>query len=264
MSSIGRRSRLATAAVPLVGTAVVLGLLQLLFAVGVIDSSVVSSPTATAAALWELVTGASAQGVWHEAWETTKVWALALALAIVVAVPLGFLIGSNEGAFRSTRLLVDFLRPIPVVALLPLFILIFSGLRLNVYLAALGAFWPLLIQAIYGVRDVDPIARETARAYRVGRVRTALFVTLPSALPYLATGLRIAGTTALAIAVAVEMVVGSPGLGDAIINAQQGLRTDEMYGLIAATGFLGLVLTAILAAAERRTLSWHASQNKVL
>lgn len=264
MKLVGKRSRLMTVVVPLVGTAAVLAFFQLLFAWGVIDSSVVSSPTETASALWDLVTGSSAQSLWHEVWETTKVWALALALAIVVAVPLGFLIGSNEQAFRSTRLLVDFLRPIPVVALLPLFILLFSGLKLNVYLAALGAFWPLLIQAIYGVRDVDPIARETARAYRLGRLRTSVFVTLPSALPYLATGLRIAGTTALAIAVAVEMVVGSPGLGDAIINAQQGLRTEEMYGLIAATGFLGLVLTAILVAAERRTLAWHASQSEVL
>ncbi|HVO53847.1 MAG TPA: ABC transporter permease subunit [Solirubrobacterales bacterium] len=254
-----RKPQIAAAVTGAAGTLVILAILQLLCATGVIPQDQVASPTDTFRALADLVSQGS---FWSDTWKTVQAWALGLGIAALAAIPAGFLIGSSERAFRSTRVLVDFLRPIPTVALLPLFILLFSGLRLNAYMAALAAFWPLLIQAIYGVRDVDPVARDTGRAYRLGRLKLIMFIVVPSALPYVATGLRIAGTVALAVVVAAEMVVGTPGLGKAIVDAQQGIRVDEMYGLIAAAGLLGLGLTALLVGVERRVLAWHPSQRE--
>lgn len=258
--AVRHHGRMSAAIVPLAATAGILAILQALSAAGAIPQDQVASPVDTGRALARL---ASTAGFWTSVWQTVQAWALGLALATLVAVPVGFLLGSSNWAFRSTRVLVDFLRPIPTVALLPLFILLFSGLRLTAYMAALGAFWPLLVQAIYGVRDVDPVARDTARAYRLGPGRKVLLIVLPSALPYVATGLRIAGAVALAIVVAVEMVVGTPGLGDAIVKAQQALRIEDMYALIAAGGLLGLLLSALLGGFERRTLAWHPSQRTV-
>jgi ABC-type nitrate/sulfonate/bicarbonate transport system permease component len=95
-------------------------------------------------------------------WQTLRGWALAMAIAAAMAIPLGLLIGASRTGYLVTRVTVDFLRPIPSVALIPLLVLIY-GTRpaLKVTLAVIGAGWPLLFQAMYGVRDVDPVAKDT-------------------------------------------------------------------------------------------------------
>ena len=91
--------------------------------------------------------------------------------------------------YRQVRVVIEFLRFIPSVALIPVAVLLFgTGFGARSSLASFAATWPLLFQSMYGVQDVDPVARDTAQAYRLGRVRQALFVTLPSAAPYIATG----------------------------------------------------------------------------
>ena len=84
-------------------------------------------------------------------------------------------------------------------------------LKSEVFLAAFGAFWPLLVQTMYGVRDVDPLAIDTARSFGVGRLERLYRVTLPSAMPYIATGLRISSTVALILAFTAELFMGTPG-----------------------------------------------------
>ena len=111
---------------------------------------------------------------------------------------------------------IEFLRPIPSAALIPLlFLTLGTNLKSEVFLAAFGAFWPLLVQTIYGVRDVDPVALETARSFGLGRLERLYRITLPSAVPYIATGLRISSTVALILAFTAELFMGTPGLGQA-------------------------------------------------
>ena len=177
-------------------------------------------PTSMAAALFDEVrTG----HFWNSILHTLQGWGLGLAIAIVAAIPLGIIVGTSPWLYRSLRFVIDFLRPIPSVALLPLFILLFGlNLDLEAYIVALGAFWPLFFQTIYGVQDVDPVARDTAEAYRLNGLFRFFFVSLPGATPYIATGLRISASIALLLAVGTEMVVGLPGLGFDIKFAATG------------------------------------------
>jgi ABC-type nitrate/sulfonate/bicarbonate transport system permease component len=140
-------------------------------------------------------------------------------------------------------------------------VLIFgSNLDMKVFLIAFGTFWPVLLQTVYGVHDVDPTARDTARSYGLGRRAVLRRITLPSALPYIATGLRIASAIGLILAVTSEIVVGVPGIGVRITEAQAaGGAEDLMYAWILAAGLLGWVLNGALQTVERRLLHWHPS-----
>ena len=135
---------------------------------------------------------------------------------------------------------IEFLRPIPSVALIPLAVLIYGqGLESKVFLVAFASFWPLLIQTIYGVQDVDPVATDTARSFGLGRLERMWRITVPSAVPYIATGIRISSAVALILAVTAELVIGAAGLGREINVARSGGNLDAMYALIVATGLLG-------------------------
>lgn len=197
-------------------------------------------------------------GFWEAVLDTLAGWAIGLGIAVAVAVPVGIAIAANEFAYRALRPIIEFLRPIPAVALIPLAILIYgSGLDLKVFLVAFGAVWPVLIQTLYGVRDVDPVALDTARAYGLGGVARMLRVTLPGAVPYIATGVRISSAVALILAVTAELVVGVPGLGRQILVAQSGGAVTLVYALILTTGVLGWLLNATILGIEVRVLRWH-------
>jgi ABC-type nitrate/sulfonate/bicarbonate transport system permease component len=176
-------------------------------------------------------------------------------------VPAGILIGSSRWAYRALRVPIEFLRPIPSVALIPLAVLVYgTGLQSKVFLAAFASFWPLLIQTIYGVQDVDPVATDTARSFGLGRAERMWRITVPSAVPYIATGIRIASAVALILAVTAELVIGASGLGREINVARSGNNLPVMYALIVATGLLGWLLNVTTTAGERRVLHWHPSQ----
>jgi ABC-type nitrate/sulfonate/bicarbonate transport system permease component len=147
------------------------------------------------------------------------------------------------------------------VALIPLAVLVFgTQLPNKIFLVTFACFWPLLFQAIYGVQDVDPVAEDTARAFGFNRLQRLYMVTLPSAAPYLATGLRLASSVALILAVTSELVVGVPGLGRSINVAQSSGDYASMYALIAVAGMLGILLNATFRRVERRALRWHPAQ----
>jgi ABC-type nitrate/sulfonate/bicarbonate transport system permease component len=200
---------------------------------------------------------------WNAVAGTLQGWAVGLAVATVIAVPLGMAIGFSELMYRALRPVIEFLRPVPSVALIPLSILIYgTGLAGKVFLVAFACTWPVLIQSLYGARDVDPVQLDTARSYRIPQARRALRVVLPSTVPYIATGLRIASATALILAVTAELIVGSTGLGRTISEARQGGNVEVMYALITTTGLLGWGLNSLFALVERRALHWHPSHRE--
>jgi ABC-type nitrate/sulfonate/bicarbonate transport system permease component len=183
-----------------------------------------------------------------------------LALAAAIAVPLGVALGTNPLLYRSLRIPIEFLRPIPAVALVPIVVLMTgAGFESKLFLATFAATWPLLIQTVYGMQDADPIGRETARAFQVGRMDRLARVTLPGAMPYVATGLRLASSVALTLTVTAEIVIGAGGLGRSIAVASEGGDAQRMYALIAVTGIVGGTQNAALARFERRVLHWHAT-----
>jgi ABC-type nitrate/sulfonate/bicarbonate transport system permease component len=198
---------------------------------------------------------------WEAVGSTLQGWALGLGIATALAVPLGIVIGSSRLLYRAMRGLIEFLRPIPSVALIPLAILVYgTGMQSKVFLAAFASFWQVLVATLYGVQDVDPVATDTARSFGFSRAQRLFRVTLPSAVPYIATGLRIASAVSLILSVTAELVIGAAGLGRSINIARSGGNEELMYALIIATGVLGLLLNAVFVRVERRVLHWHPSQ----
>jgi ABC-type nitrate/sulfonate/bicarbonate transport system permease component len=246
---------------PLVAVAVVLGLWELIVRAGVISENNIPTMTAT---VGELFSQLSESRFWTAIGNTLEGWVLGLGIAMALGIPLGILIGSSRWVFRALRVPIEFLRPIPSVALIPLAVLIYgTGLQSKVFLAAFASFWPLLIQTIYGVQDVDPVATDTARSFGLGRMARLRRITLPSAVPYIATGVRISSAVSLILVVTAELVIGSAGLGREINTARSGGNLEVMYALILATGLLGWILNIATMAAERRVLRWHPSQREV-
>lgn len=244
-------------ALPWLGVLAVLALLELLSLSNAIDRHYFPPVSQMFRALWDQL---GTNSFWTAVGNTMEGWGLGLGIAAAAGIPLGLVIGSSAVLYRSVRAVIEFLRPIPSVALIPLAVLVYgSGLQSKVFLAVYAAFWPILVQGIYGVQDVDPVAMDTARSFGFGRVARLWRVTLPSALPYVATGLRISAAVALILAVTAELVIGAPGLGREINVARQGGATDLMYGLIIATGLIGWLLNVIFVRLERRMLHWHPS-----
>ena len=251
-------SAVADFLLPLASVAAALVLWEVVSRSGLISQNDLPAMTTTMQELWsEIQTGA----FWRNFGYTVRGWALGLAIATVLAIPLGILLGSNELAGRAFRVPIEFLRPIPSAVLIPLlFLTLGTSLKSEVFLAAFGAFWPLLVQTIYGVRDVDPLAIDTARSFGVGKLERLYRITLPSAMPYIATGLRISSTVSLILAFTAELFMGMPGLGQAMNYAQAYGLNDQLYALAIATGFLGLAVHFLMVRLERRVLHWHPSQ----
>ena len=261
-SAAGRTKRLAIGVpdsiLPWVSVVGVLALFDILPRIGLLPRDHFPPITETLGTLGEQLGEAS---FWEAVGNTLQGWALGLGIAAGLAIPIGIVIGSSSLLYRATRGLIEFLRPIPSVALIPLAILIYgTGLQSKVFLAAFAAFWQLLVATLYGVQDVDPVATDTARSFGFSRRQRLFRVTLPSAVPYIATGLRIASAVSLILTVTAELVIGSAGLGRSINVARSGGNEELMYALILSTGILGVLLNGIFVRGERRVLRWHPSQ----
>lgn len=251
-------TRAAQLAAILLSVAAALAVWELASRGGLISQRDLPSMSASFRELWSLMNTGSFWGAFAQ---TVRGWALGLAVATALAVPIGILLGSSEFAARALRVPIEFLRPIPSAALIPLlFLTLGTTLRSEIFLAAFGAFWPLLVQTMYGVRDVDPLAIDTARSFGVGRFERLYRIKLPSAVPYIATGLRISSAVSLILAFTAELFMGIPGLGQKVNFAQAYGLNEQLYAYALATGFLGVAIHLVSSAAERRALRWHPSQ----
>ena len=250
--------RPAEALVGLLSVAVALGLWELTSRAGWIAERDLPSMTASFRELWSL---AQTSDFWGAFAQTVRGWALGLGVATALAVPIGIFLGSSEFAASAFRVPIEFLRPIPSAALIPLlFLTLGTNIKSEIFLAAFGAFWPLLVQTMYGVRDTDPLAIDTGRSFGVGRLERLYRIKLPGAVPYIATGLRISSTVALILAFTAELFMGIPGLGQKVNFALAYDLHEQLYAYALATGFLGVAIHLVSTAVERRALRWHPSQ----
>ena len=120
---------------------------------------------------------------------TVLAWAIALLISIGIAVPAGLLLGSIPWLRDATRAIVEFLRPIPSVALIPLVLLLIgSGPEAKITLAVYAAVWPILFNTIYALGEIDPVLTETAKSYGTSKTRMLTSVALPHAAPFVFTG----------------------------------------------------------------------------
>jgi ABC-type nitrate/sulfonate/bicarbonate transport system permease component len=252
------RLRLANVLLPVLSVAAGLGLWELVSRTNTISQQDLPAMSTSFGALWTMVQTST---FWLAFGQTVRGWALGLGIALLLAVPIGILLGSNRFLARAFRVPIEFLRPIPSAVLIPLlFLTLGTNLKSEVFLATFGAFWPLLVQTMYGVGDVDPIALDTGRSFGLSRSERLLRITLPSSVPYIATGVRISSTVALILAFTAELFMGTPGLGQKLNVAQAFGLIDQVYALAIAVGFLGVGIHLLVSAFEQRLLHWHPSQ----
>ncbi|HJB63631.1 MAG TPA: ABC transporter permease [Candidatus Microbacterium pullistercoris] len=191
---------------------------------------------------------------------TLYAWAIGLVICFLVSVTIGVLLGSSRRAYSASQAIIEFIRPIPSVALIPVAMLVLGNdAEMKIALIVFSTSWPVLFNTIYGMHDVDPVAKLTAKSFGRGRVATLFAVSLPSAAPFIFTGIRIAASVALIVAVSAELLAGaSDGLGRWMLDASAtGNRPDLVYASTIIAGLIGLIVNGILVLIERRFLSWQ-------
>lgn len=179
-------------------------------------------------------------------------------LASLLGVVLGALIGSSAIARAWIQPTLEFIRPLPASALIPLAISIF-GLSSNMVLAviALGAMWPVLLATAQGIASVHVRLQEVAANLELSRTAFIWKMGLPNTLPDILGGMRLSLTVALIVSVVGEMIASQAGLGQAILLAARSFRASELFAGIVLLGAIGFLSNAILALAERRLLAWQ-------
>ncbi len=244
------------------GAAGIAGFLLLVEAAGLAGLISRSALPLLSSVLWRTVLLAGDGRFMTDLGATVEAWAVGLAITVAVGVPLGVLLGTLPGVRVATQAVVEFLRPVPSVALILLVSLLLGpGLRLAATLIVYGAIWPVLYNTIAGIDDVDPVALETHRAFGFSRLQAVWMVSLPSAAPFIGTGIRLASSVALILDIATGYITGAingPGIGAYI--SQESTGADNLTVILAATvwaGILGLVLDVLLTTVQRRLLPWH-------
>lgn len=179
-------------------------------------------------------------------------------IAIAVAVPVGVALGLSPAARRATAPIVEFLRAIPPPALIPFAIVVIGiGNGMKVFIIAAVCVWPILLNAIDGVRAVDAGLLDTTRAYRVSARDRVVRVIVPAASPQIFAGMRLSLSLAVILMVLSEMIASTNGIGYFVLQAQRSFAIPEMWSGIILLGLLGYTLNVLFGLVEGRVLRWH-------
>lgn len=179
-------------------------------------------------------------------------------LSAVIGIGLGLFLGLHPMARAFADPLTHFLRSIPAPALIPPALVVLGlGSGMKVFVIVLGAVWPILLNTIDGVRGQDPTPLEMARAYGIGGFERVRRIVLPAAAPQIFAGLRTSLSIALILMVISEMVASTNGIGNFVLQSQRTFAIPEMWAGILLLGLLGIALSLIFGAVERRVLRWH-------
>lgn len=179
-------------------------------------------------------------------------------LAAAMAVSLGIILGYFRFAYSLLEVVIELLRPMPSVAIIPVAILLLGiGNSMMVAVTVYACAWPILINTIDGVRNIDRTLIDTGRTFGLGRWKILRRIALPAAAPYIVTGLRISLSIALILVTTSEMVVGGSGLGFFILDEERSLHTSNMYAGIVVVALLGYALNRLFIAVETKAMAWH-------
>jgi sulfonate transport system permease protein len=220
-----------------------------------VDPVLLPSPISTFKALWKGMDGGA---LGHDFVKTVYRTAASTAIAAVIAIPLGIILGSSEKLYRSLEFVIDFFRSTPASAMFPLFLVLFGvGDETKISVAAFGAILVILFNVAYGVMNARKTRLLAAKVMGASRLRVLFDVMLLESLPQTFVGLRNGVSLALVIIVVAEMFIGSQdGLGHSVFEAQQLFEMPRMYAAIFAAGVLGYGLNLLFLLVERRFVHW--------
>lgn len=208
-------------------------------------------------ALWDL--GRTGQLQEHLQASLTRS-VIGFGLAVVAGVVLGVAVAWYEGLREFLTPLLELFRNTAALALLPVFTLLLGiGELSKVSIVAFAAFFPVLLNTVAGVRTVDPLLVRAARTLGLSYLQLFARVVLPSAVPTIFTGVRMAGTASILVLIAAEMVGAKAGLGYLIVNAQSSFQIPQMYAGILTVSVFGLVVNTVLVRLERHFSKWRTT-----
>ena len=200
----------------------------------------------------------TADGFRTEIWPSVSHLLIGYAIAVVVGIAIGVVLALHRWTHDLFDPLLQFLRALPAPALLPFAIVVIGiGASMKIAIIAFGAFFPVLLNTLDGVRGIDPTAVETCDVYRMSWWLRLRAVIVPGALPRIFTGMRVALQVGLLLMVVSEMVASTGGIGYVILQSQQEFTTPKMWAGILFLGVLGFVLSMLFDALERWSLRWY-------
>jgi NitT/TauT family transport system permease protein len=249
------RQRIRPVALGVLSFAVILLIWQGLVDFGIVDAFLVASPTRVASALWHQ---AQAGILWRNVKASGGELLLAMAIAVAIGIPLGIVTGWYRRVGRGLEPLVWLQYSTPIIALYPIFTLMFGlGSRAVIAMTVLLTVSPIIINTARGVRSVDRKLIQAARSFGAGDRQLFTKVVLPASLPLVMAGMRLAVGRAL-IGVAVgELFAGTKGLGWSVSYYGGLLQTTDMLASVVVIAILGVLLTSVVGAVERRLDSWR-------
>lgn len=249
----------------IVGTVGVLAICELVGRSGLVDQSYLPPPSKIGARLVELFND---RGFSLDVTQSVISWALALLIAIAIAVPIGIIFGSLPLVRSAFSVVVEFIRPIPSVALIPVAVIaIKTNPDIKISLAVFASVWPILFNTMHAMSDIEPVQIATARAFNLSRTATLLRVKLPSMTPFIFTGIRISASVALILIISTEILAGGGfesdqlwergGLGSFIENsATGGQQMDVTMAAAFVAGVIGVIINAIFTWIRKRWINW--------
>lgn len=170
----------------------------------------------------------------------------------------GVILGWSKRAYAIINPLIALVHPLPKISLFPLFLLIFGlGETPKIAVIAVSAFFPMVINTVLGVREINPELLEVARSYRASRPTVLRRVVLPGSLPAVLAGARLSLNTAVVITVAIELVTSGDGIGSRVWNAWQNLRTDQLFATLLIITIFGVASNALLHLLEDTLTPWR-------
>ena len=179
-------------------------------------------------------------------------------LAAVLAVLSGVVLGYFRSLNSLLATLIELLRPMPSVAIIPVAILLLGiGDGMIVTVTVYASLWPILINTIDGVRNIDSTLIDTGRTFGLSRWRILWQIILPGASPYIVTGLRIGLSIALILVTTAEMMAGSKGLGFFVLDEERAMNSANMYAGIVVVALLGYALNRLFLMIESRAMKWR-------
>lgn len=252
----------ATAASRVVGPVLVVLLWYMASSFGLVDRTFVPTPGDVLATWYEWAFGSGTEryaGTWADhALASTRRVLVGFLIAAVVGVVLGVLIGWFRIVSNLLDPVVQIMRPIPITAWVPFAVIFFGISDASAYfLIALGAFFPIVVNTAAGVALTPPLLIRAARMLGIRREMLIPRVVLPSAMPYVFTGLRIGIGLAWVLVIVAEMLAVKSGLGFVLWDAYYFLRMDIIIAAMLSVGILGFLSDLAIRALGRRVLSWN-------
>lgn len=186
------------------------------------------------------------------------------AIACLIGIPLGIIMGKSKIAFRLLNMTVELLRPIPSAAVIPIAILLFGiDNAMKIFVISYACIWPVLVNSIDGVKNIDPILIETGKSFYLSKNRFIGKIIIPASLPQIITGMRISLAISLILSITVEMIAGNNGLGFFILDSERSFAFNEMYAGIVLIGIIGYLINMLFVIIADKLVGWHRGYTKM-